>query len=342
MNVTRLYRLSVCLLFLVVVLGCGRKVPPPPRRTWVTTPYVTVVLSKFPSMAEPGTYQFEAWFKLRTNTTPGGPGTAWTVRFLEVEAEDPDGVVSYISTIGWLDDWPYALDLQWRDDYDAKKWLGRNDPPRWVDTRQRYSSLVEVGIYRAGLIKNLRARAVLWYKHSDGMEEFYESPWTPVQNITIIERPKKQSQAGPGGVMLAVDDLSSDTGWSGMEGIPAQLSVSRVNPTGGAVTNVKVTVRLDTDANYLAQPENLSGTFSFTWSPLSATAPLEGWLGEAYLNTIPSEGSEEAGASLSIGTVPYDDFVMVLATVEYDFEGQRHSVSVSYDVPVWGPAQEEP
>jgi hypothetical protein len=136
-------------------------------------------------------------------------------------------------------------------------------------------------------------------------------------------------------VTVAVTDLSSDTGWSGITEIPVSVEVEV--PEGTQIDNVVVTASVQTAADYMAQPysdpDNPSD-FSMTWTPLTGN-PSWGWSGTS--GNLGSITTNKVTHLLNdIGVVPADDTAVVTAQVDYDYQGQHQTLQVSYNVAIWG------
>ncbi len=117
------------------------------------------------------------------------------------------------------------------------------------------------------------------YQQGGGYQTYEESVLTPQQTVTVTSPPKRKSDAGSGGVKVAVTDLSSYTGWSGITEIPVSVEVEV--PEGTQIDNVVVTASVQTAADYMAQPysdPNHPSDFSMTWTPLTGN-PSWGWSG---------------------------------------------------------------
>lgn len=223
-----------------------------------------------------------------------------------------------------------TVDTRWDSSYNPKNgcfdYLGASNMsgPHLV-SKDRYP------VQGSGWLEIKGTAHVRWYDLLT--EQAYEKQFNIYYKVYLRQRTSRVSM-GPGGLTLAVADLSQCTGWSGINGIPFDIEL--MVPQGEQFDNVTITAEVTTAEDYLSQPYydmSLVNDFTFTWTKHTGN-PSWGWLGTSNLGTVTADQQDNLLVDL-VG-VPYDDTTQVSVTVSYTYQGNPTTISILYPVQVWG------
>ena len=259
----------------------------------------------------------------------GIPNARWL--FVGVDANVTGGAVTSVSHVsGFNLSWANDGSVTWRGSW------GTYSPTAGTFANTSKSTVDSTGTVTVWV--QLKVYYVVWdpqYPNDPSKWQYFWKYAQDQQTVTLTSPPKRQSNAGAGGVKVAVTDLSSDTGWSGITEIPVSVEVEV--PEGTQIDNVVVTASVQTAADYMTQPysdPNNPSDFSMTWTQLTGN-PSWGWSGTSgNLGSITT--NKVTNLLNDIGSVPADDMAVVTAQVDYDYQGQHQTLQVSYNVSIWG------